>query len=110
VKRGRHAAREPSACYSLGPPASATGQVDVFEGLKQLPDVTSQQLMPPFGAAGQLVWQSESWVHIVGQVCCEPSSPLDPLELPTPFDGLPELEPLVASYVAPPPSALAKAP
>ncbi len=36
--------------------------------LKQLPEVTSQQLTPPLGAGGQLFWQSRSVEQLVVHV------------------------------------------
>jgi hypothetical protein len=86
-----------NAGYSVVP-ASATGQLD-WGVLKQLLDMMSQQLTPPFETAGQLFWQSESELQLEGHVG-PLSSPPPPFELLPPLDVLPELEPFVASNVA----------
>jgi hypothetical protein len=56
------------------------------DDMKQVDEDVSQQLMPPFVAAGQLFWQSESCVHEPGQAVPPPPPELE--EVPEP--GLPE--------------------
>jgi hypothetical protein len=53
--RRRPRERRRAARYS-DVPASWTGQLD--DWLKQAPDITSQQLTPPFCTGGQVFWQS----------------------------------------------------
>jgi len=55
--------------------------------MKQVLDIVSQQLAPPFVAAGQLFWQSVSAEQLPGHAVPPPfEEPLPPEELP-PLDA-----------------------
>jgi hypothetical protein len=61
--------------------------------MKHVPDDVSQQLDPPFAAAGQLFAHSLSIVHVDGQAVPPPDVlPPLPLEVPPPLDEPEELE------------------
>jgi hypothetical protein len=54
---------------------------------KQVPEVVSQQFVPPLATAGQLFWQSVSAAQVDGQALPPPlDEPLAPDEFPPPLD------------------------